>query len=284
MDNMEKIEISLKGDNNIELETISSFLKTVATFSRKQVPNDDPADIKVYPFETGSFKFVLDIIKNPFVSEVFFALFTGWITYKITLGAKPNDFKATKLEKGKWEILHRDGTTNIVDSQTLKLLKDKKLNADAKEFIKNYKKDTTRKELQLTNLKTKEVKVFPKKELIKIGRPLKIDTTSNKEETIRIWVQVDSFGYELGKWSLIPIRKIELTNSKAKIDATLLDFGKFNEDYLIDDNTYIAKKIIDIELKIEYDIDELDDKIIGNPKYYIKTIYDTKEPVQLQAF
>lgn len=273
--NKELIELKLSGENHIDLDILSGFFPMISSIILETSPNDD-IDAKVLPFEKGSFTIFLDIINNPIVTTLVFPTIATFIGIKIEAGRKKGNYKATRRTDNKdmYDVLFDDGTTREnVPRHVIKLLKDNRLNKQSKVFIDNYLKEN-RGDLKISELKTGNEVLFAPTELKEMSKSTTISTITESIKTERIWVEVISWGYVEGKWGLKPLKPLKLTNSKAKIEATVRNLDTLSK-YIIEDNVHMAHKYIEIELGIEYKEDIISDKISGQPTYFIDEIYES---------
>lgn len=280
---LEKEEIILisEGESKIDLKTLNSLFSMIDTIISSQSMYDDPVESKVLPFEEGSFKIILEVMSHPLVATVIGGIIIEFFKQKIKLGGSKGNFKAIKCDDGTYDIIHDDGTISNTTKDVLKLIKDPKLNKDVKKFIKNYKRENRTDFIIETK---KEKKKFSLKELINLSKVTNVDTIIEKSNTYTLWVEVETFGFTGSRWKLTPLEPIQLTNSKAKIDAQLNDIDNFNKFYSIDDQTFLAKKIIKIDLLVMYEHDDFTNKISGTPKYFIEKIYDAENVEKLSIY
>lgn len=277
--NREIIEIILSGDNNIGLATISSFLPILDTVLSEVKIEEDRIETFVLPFEKGSFKLILDIFNNPIIIGAISGVLSQYLVSKLKFGGKKGNFKVVKQKdnSGLYTIIYDDGTIDLdIPREIIKLSKDPRLNKQFKVFVKNYYKEG-RGDLVIRNKTKNKTNIFTKKDLKQMSVDKKFDTTSKNTYIQRLWVEVESWGYQSGTWILKPLDEINLTKSTAKIKARLTGVS-FLSPYILEENTHLANRYLEIELLVEFKFDEFEDKITGNPKYYINNIFTGNKP------
>lgn len=277
VNNREKIIINLAGGNHIDLKSISNFFPMLNDIVLETSPNEN-IDARILPFKEGSFEIILDVINNPIFTTLVFPTLTSFLAIKIQSGKNKGNYKAIRRKDNKdyYDILFDDGTTTKnVSREIINLLKNNRLNKNAKEFVNNYINEN-RGRLGIKEINSNNEVIYDVDDLKQINFSKTIDTIEESFATEKIWVEVLSWGYIDGVWELKPLNPLQTTGSKAKLHARVRNVDSLNK-FIIEENIHLAHKYIEIELGIEYKVDIISGEISGNPTFYLDRFFDKEK-------